>query len=212
MALTSPAPRVLADTLPGTWVRDVVLVLGGAAFVGLAAQVAVPLPFTPVPVTGQTFAVLLVGAALGSLRGLISMTIYLIAGMIGVPWFANGSTAFDDGSTVVNEAALTPTLGYIVGFVVAAALVGFLAERGWTRTPWHTAGVMVLGNLVIYTVGVTWLKVALGATWGQAWDWGMEPFLGGDALKIILAAGLFPAAWLGLKKLGLAPRADEAAK
>jgi biotin transport system substrate-specific component len=199
MALSTPAPRVLADALPGTWVRDVVLVLGGAAFVGLAAQVSIPLPFTPVPVTGQTFAVLMVGAGLGMVRGLISMAIYLLAGTIGVPWFAQGTTA-------VNEGVLTPTMGYIVGFVLAGALVGFLAERGWTRTPLRTAAAMILGNVVIYAVGVTWLKIALDATWGQAWAWGLQPFLWGDAVKIILAAGLFPAAWLGLTKLGLAPR------
>ena len=203
MAISSPAPRVLADALPGSVVRDVVLVLGGAAFVGLAAQVAVPLPFTPVPVTGQTFAVLMVGAALGTFRGLISMSIYLLAGLIGVPWFASGSAAYSEG-------VLTPSFGYIVGFVLAGALVGRLAERGWTRTPLRTTGMMVLGNLVIYTVGVTWLKVALSATWSDAIAWGLTPFLIGDAIKIALAAGLFPAAWLGLKKLGLAPREDAA--
>lgn len=203
MALTSPAPRVLADTIPGSVVRDVVLVLGGAAFVGLAAQVVIPLPFTPVPVTGQTFAVLMVGAALGTFRGLISMAIYLIAGLIGMPWFASGSAAFTDG-------ALTASFGYIAGFVAAAALVGFLAERGWTRTPWHTAAAMVLGNVVIYAIGVTWLKFALAASWSDAVAWGLTPFLGGDVLKIALAAGLFPAAWLGLRKLGLAPRSDDA--
>ena len=202
MAITSPAPRVLADALPGTWARDLVLVLGGAAFVGLAAQLAIPLSFTPVPVTGQTFAVLMVGAALGSLRGMISLAIYLLAGLVGVPWYAEQSSAFTDGK-------LTPTFGYLIGFVVACALVGYLAERGWTRTPWHTAGAMVIGNALIYAVGVTWLKFTLGLTWALAWQLGMQPFLGGDALKIILAAGLFPAAWLGLKALGLAPREGE---
>jgi biotin transport system substrate-specific component len=203
MALTSPAPRVLADVIPGAVARDVVLVLGGAAFVGLAAQVAVPLPFTPVPVTGQTFAVLMVGAALGTFRGIIAMAIYMLAGLIGMPWFASGSAAYSEG-------VLTPSFGYIVGFVLAGALVGFLAERGWTRTPWHTAAAMVLGNVVIYAVGVTWLKVALAASWSDSVAWGLTPFLGGDVLKIALAAGLFPAAWLGLRKLGLAPRSDEA--
>ena len=203
MALSSPAPRVLADALPGTVVRDLALVLGGAAFVGLAAQVSVPLPFTPVPVTGQTFAVLMVGAALGTFRGLISMAIYLVAGMIGVPWFAAGSTAYG------SDGALTASFGYIVGFVLAAALVGYVAERGWTRTPWRTAAAMVLGNVVIYAVGVTWLKIALSATWADAVSWGLTPFLGGDALKIVLAAGLFPAAWMLLKKAGLAPREDD---
>jgi biotin transport system substrate-specific component len=203
MALTTPAPRVLADALPGSVVRDVILVLGGAAFVGLAAQVAIPLPFTPVPVTGQTFAVLLVGAAYGPLRAVLSMAIYLVAGVIGMPWFAEGSTAYTEG-------ALTPSFGYIVGFIAAAALVGWLAERGWTRTPWRTAGAMVLGNVVIYAIGVTWLKFALSATWSDAVAWGLTPFLGGDLLKVALAAGLFPIAWLGLQKAGLAPRREAA--
>lgn len=202
MALTTPAPRVLADAIPGSIVRDTVLVLGGAAFVGLAAQIVVPLPFTPVPVTGQTFAVLLAGAALGTVRGLLSMLVYLVAGMAGVPWFASGSTAYSEG-------ALTPSFGYIVGFVLAGALVGKLAERGWTRTPLRTAGAMVLGNVVIYAVGVTWLKMALGVSWALSFEYGLTPFLGGDVLKIVLAAGLFPAAWLGLRKLGIAPREDD---
>ena len=201
MAIASPAPRVLADALPGTWARDLVLVLGGAAFVGLAAQVSIPLSFTPVPVTGQTFAVLMVGAALGSLRGMISMAIYLLVGLVVVPWYAEQTSAYSSGT-------LTPTFGYLIGFVAAGALVGHLAERGWTRNPWRTAGAMVLGNAVIYSVGVTWLKYALGVTWVTAWQYGMQPFLGGDVLKILLAAGLFPAAWLGLKAVGLAPRED----
>ncbi len=203
MALTTPAPRVLADALPGTVARDVVLVLGGAAFVGLAAQVAIPLPFTSVPVSGQTFAVLMVGAALGTLRGVVSMSIYLLAGLIGMPWFAGGDAAYSGG-------VLTPSFGYIIGFVVAGGLVGYLAERGWTRSPARTAAAMVLGNLVIYGVGVTWLKFALDASWGNAVAWGLTPFLLGDAIKVVLAAGLFPAAWLGLTKLGLAPREDPA--
>ncbi len=202
MALATPAPRVLADALPGSVVRDVVLVMGGAAFVGLAAQVAVPLPFTPVPVTGQTFAVLLVGAALGTVRGLIAMAIYLTAGLIGVPWFAGGSAAHSEG-------VLVPSFGYVVGFVLAGALVGFLAERGWTRTPWRTAGAMILGSVVIYAIGVTWLKVALAASWADAAAWGLTPFLVGDAIKVALAAGLFPAAWLGMQKAGLAPRSGD---
>jgi biotin transport system substrate-specific component len=202
MALSTPAPRVLADAIPGSVARDIVLVLGGAAFVGLAAQVVIPLPFTPVPITGQTFAVLMVGAALGTVRGLLSMAVYLLAGLVGVPWFASGSTAFTEG-------VLVASFGYVVGFVLAGALVGWLAERGWTKTPWHTAGAFILGNVVIYAVGVTWLKFALAASWSDAIGWGLTPFLGGDALKIALAAGLFPAAWLGLRKLGLAPREEK---
>lgn len=199
MAVSTPAPRVLADVLPHSAIRDLVLVLGGAALVGLAAQIAIPLPFTPVPVTGQTFAVLLVGAALGPARAVLSMAVYLVAGVIGMPWFAGGGTAFEKG-------ALVPSFGYIVGFILAAGLVGWLADRGWSRSAWRTAGAMVLGNLVIYAIGVTWLKFALAASWADAVAWGMTPFLIGDLLKVALAAGLFPLAWLGLQKAGLAPR------
>lgn len=197
MAVTAPAPRVLADVFPHSVARDLLLVLGGAAFVGVFAQIAVPLPFTPVPLTGQTFAVLLVGASLGSIRGIVSMLLYGLAGVLGVPWFAGGASGFT-----------MPSFGYIVGFVAAAGLVGWLAERGWTRTAIDTALAMVLGNVVIYAVGVTWLKFSLGATWASAITMGMTPFLIGDGIKILLAAGLFPLLWRQLVKRGLAPRRE----
>ena len=158
MAVAQPA--VLADVWTDraegarSLARQAILVLGGAAFVGLAAQVAIPLPFTPVPLTLQTFAVLLAGAALGSLRGVMAMSLYAVAGIAGVPWFAEGSSGFT-----------MPSFGYILGFIVAAGIVGRIAEHGATLTVWRTAGLMVLGNLVIYAVGVTWLKYAIDATW-----------------------------------------------
>ena len=140
MSLATPAPGVIADVFGRSAVRNAVLVVAGAAFVGLAAQVAIPLPFTPVPLTGQTFAVLLTAAALGMWRGVASMSLYAIAGLAGVPWFAEGSSAFKSG-------ALTVSFGYILGFIAAAALVGWLGpERGATRTAPRTAGLMVLGQ------------------------------------------------------------------
>ncbi len=197
MAVTAPAPRVLADVFPHSLARDALLILGGAVFVGIFAQISVPLPFTPVPLTGQTFAVLLVGASLGSIRGILSMLLYGLAGVVGVPWFAGGASGFT-----------MPSFGYIVGFVAAAGLVGWLAERGWTRTALDTALAMVLGNVVIYAIGVTWLKFSLGATWASAISMGMTPFLVGDGIKILLAAGLFPLLWRQLVKRGLAPRRE----
>jgi biotin transport system substrate-specific component len=182
---------VLADLVPGGLVRDGALVLGGAAFVGIAAQVAIQTPFTPVPFTGQTFAVVLAAGVLGSVRGVLSMVVYLLAGMAGVPWFAGGASG-----------AAAPSFGYIVGFVVAAAVVGALAERGATRTPLRTGAVMVLGNALIYAVGVTWLKLALGVSWSAALTLGMTPFLVGDALKVAIAAGLFPATWRLVRRSG----------
>ena len=196
MAVAQPA--VLADVWTEraegarSLVRQVVLVVGGAAFVGLSAQVAVPLPFTPVPLTLQTFAVLLAGAALGPMRGVLSMSLYAVAGIAGVPWFAEGSSGF-----------AMPSFGYILGFIIAAGIVGRLAESGATRTVWRTAGLMVIGNLVIYAVGVTWLKFAIDSTWVMALELGVVPFLIGDVVKIALAAGLLPLAWTGLRKAGL---------
>ena len=184
MALASPAPRVLADYLPHTKVANIALVLGGSVFVGLSAQVAIPLPFTPIPLTLQTFAVLLVGAALGSWRGMASLLVYAVAGSAGVPWFSAGSSGWGGAS-----------YGYILGFIVAAGVVGRLAERGATLTPLRTAALMVVGNVVIYAVGVTYFKFAIDASWSTALSLGVTPFLLGDALKIALAAGLFPATW-----------------
>lgn len=180
---------VLADLVParvfrGARVRDAALVVGAAGFVGLAAQLSVPVPGSPVPVTGQTFAVLLAGTALGAWRGLAAMALYLAAGAAGMPWFAEGTS----GSGM-------PTFGYIVGFVLAAGLAGALARRGADRGPLRTAGVMLLGNAVIYAVGLSYLAHDLGISLSQAYEIGMEKYLLGDALKIALAMGLLPAAW-----------------
>lgn len=188
-AVNAPAARpVLADLLPGRAAlhgRSAALVLGGAALTGLAAQVSIPVPGSPVPVTGQTFAVLLVGAALGPWRAAASMALYLVAGFAGVPWFAGGATG----------SIHAPTLGYLVGFILAGAVVGRCAELGADRSPWKTALTMVLGNLVVYAVGVTWLALSLHASAGTALSLGLRPFLLGDALKIALASGLLPGAW-----------------
>jgi len=190
MAIATPAPRVLADFASRTAITQIALVLGGAAFVGIAAQIAIPLPFTPVPLTLQTFAVLLVGASLGSLRGVLSMVVYLIVGMVGVPWFSGGTSGFSNAS-----------FGYILGFILAAFIVGRLAERGASTTALRSAGLMVVGNLAIYAVGVTWLKFAIDVNWATALSLGVVPFLIGDAVKIALAAGLLPLSWKGLEKL-----------
>ena len=192
MALAAPAPRVLADVVPRTWWREIAVVSGGALFVGLAAQIAIPLPFTPVPLTLQTFAVLLTAAALGSVRGVLSMLLYAVVGVVGVPWFAEGSSGYS-----------APSFGYIVGFIVAAAVVGRIAESGATRSAWRTAGLMVVGNAIIYAFGVVWLKLAIGVTIPEALSLGLVPFLLGDAIKIAAAAGLLPLAWSGLRKAGL---------
>lgn len=189
MSFASPAarpagPAVLADLVAGTRARDAALVLGGAGLVGLAAQVSVPLPGTPVPLTLQTLAVLLVGASLGWRRALPSLALYAAAGAAGVPWFAGG------GSGVAMA-----SFGYVLGFVVAATVVGRLAEQHGDRTVARTVGTMLLGSLAVYAVGVPVLMAATGMDLGAALDAGVVPFLVGDAIKLALAAGVLPAAW-----------------
>lgn len=186
MATTHVAgrPAVLGDLLPGSLVRDVALVAGSAAFVGLAAQISVPIPGTPVPVSGQTFAVLLAAASLGMGRSVLGMLLYLLAGIAGVPWFAEGTSG-----------AGMPSLGYVIGFVLAGAVVGGLSRRGGDRTPIRTAATMALGTLSIYAIGVPFLMGALHVGLGKAVQLGVTPFLIGDALKVVLAAGLLPVAW-----------------
>jgi biotin transport system substrate-specific component len=177
-------PRVLADLLPGALLRDVLLVIGAAALTGVAAQISIALPFTPVPITLQTFAVLLSGAALGPWRGGAAMLLYLVAGAAGVPWFAEqgSGTGF-------------PSFGYIIGFAFAAPVVGALASRGADRTVSGTIAIMVLGNLIIYAFGVPWLMASLGVPLTVALEFGLWPFVVGDALKIALAAGVLPLTW-----------------
>ena len=181
---TLPARRVLADLVPGGLVRDVSLVVGAAAMTGLAAQIAVPLPFTPVPISLQTFTVLLAGAALGPARGVAAMALYLVAGVAGVPWFSDTTSGW-----------AFPSFGYVLGFVVAAGLVGWLARRGVDRSVIGTIGTMIAGNLVIYALGVPYLAAAIGVELPRALALGATPFLLGDGLKILLTAGLLPAAW-----------------
>jgi len=177
-------PRVLADVIPGGVIRDVALVVAVAAFTGAAAQVAVPLPFTPVPLSLQTFTVLLSAAALGPWRAGAAMGLYLVAGVAGVPWFSEQRTGF-----------AFPSFGYIIGFVLAALIVGTLARRGADRRAGSAVVTMVIGNLAIYAVGVPYLALAIGVSLPEAIALGALPFVIGDGLKIVLAAGLLPAAW-----------------
>jgi biotin transport system substrate-specific component len=180
-AHVAAAPAVLSDLIPGKLVRDVALVVGFAGLTGLAAQVSFPLPGTPVPFTLQTFAVLLGGAALGMPRAFMGMALYLLVGQLGVPWFAP-----TDGNA---------TLGYVVGFVLAASVTGVLASQGGDRTPLRTIATMAFGTLLIYTIGVPWLMLATGMGLAAAVSAGVVPFLIGDGVKVLAAAGLLPVAW-----------------
>ncbi|GGV32768.1 MULTISPECIES: biotin transporter BioY [Streptomyces] len=183
-AVSSRPGQVLADLLPASRAKDAAFVLGGAALTGIAAQIAVPVPGSPVPVTGQTFAALLVGTALGARRGFLSLAVYALVGMAGMPWFAEA------GSGVA-----APSLGYVLGMLLAATVVGALARRGGDRSVLRTAGTMVLGSAIIYAVGVPYLAAATGMSLTQAVAAGLTPFLIGDALKAALAMGALPTAW-----------------
>jgi biotin transport system substrate-specific component len=184
MSLVSASPRTLADVVPGGLVRNVALVVGGTLFVALSALVQIPLPFTPVPLSLQTFAVLLTGAALGSRRGALSMGLYLLAGVAGVPWFAQHHSGWAFAS-----------FGYVVGFVAAAWLAGRLAEAGADRQVLKNTGLLVVGNIVIYAFGVAGLIAYTGMGLTTALAKGVAPFLIGDLIKIAVAAALLPAAW-----------------
>jgi biotin transport system substrate-specific component len=179
------------------WLYDAALVLAGSWLIALSAQVAIPLPFSPVPVTGQTLAVLLVGALLGSRRGSLAVLAYIAQGLAGLPVFAGGALGM--------ARLLGPTGGYLVGFVAAAFLVGLLAERGWDRRVLTTAAAMMLGNLVIYATGALWLAPFVGGL-KQALATGVLPFIPGDLVKIAAAALLLPAGWKLLRWSGGATR------
>jgi biotin transport system substrate-specific component len=182
--LSRPRPSVLADLLPGALARDVALVIGAAGFVGALAQLVVHLPGTPVPVTGQTLGVLLAGTALGWRRAAPAMLLYLLAGWAGLPWFAGHASGWPGA-----------TAGYVVGFVLAASVCGWLAGRGADRTIPRAVGTMVAGEVCIYLVGVPWLALSLHVSLLSAASLGLWRFLPGDALKMAVAAGLLPATW-----------------
>lgn len=167
------------------------LVAAGSAVTAIAAQVRIDLPFTPVPITGQTFAVLLVGATLGSRLGAASIGAYWLQGAAGLPVFAGGAGGWAYASG--------PTGGYLIGFIAAAFVTGWLCERGFDRHPLTTAIAMGAGNVTIYVFGIPWLdhyvpsEVVLSA--------GLYPFIAGDAAKLLLAAGIVPAGWSVLRLL-----------
>ena len=178
-------------TATSALVWDVILVLAGTAFLYAMTQVVISLePFSPVPITGQTLAVLVVGGALGAVRAGASVILYLALGVARVPnAFAEGKTGIE-----ILEAA-SPTGGYLIGFLIAAVLVGFLCQRGWDRSVGSSLGAMLIGEIVIFAIGVAWLANALGVGAAKALELGLYPFVVGDVIKLVLAAGLLPAAW-----------------
>ncbi len=193
---TTLVDRVVARS----WASDIALVLAGTALVAVLAQVAVPL--WPVPVTGQTLAVLLVGASLGAARGAASLALYAVLGLAGLPIFAPQ----DDGSHLTGLAALTaPSFGYIIGFVASAAIVGWAAERSWDRGWYKPIITFIGGSLVVFAFGLPWLAVALGQ-FGLPNDLqsvlmaGFYPFIIGGLIKAAIAAALLPALWAAAER------------
>jgi biotin transport system substrate-specific component len=221
-------PRVAWGGRVGAWARNVALMAGFAAFVALAAQVQVRVPWTTVPITGQTYAVLVAGGALGMRRGIGSMGLYALVGMFLLPVFTPGSETtsgtwdvhfilpWSGNERVVWELA---NGGYIVGFVLAAGLVGYLSERGIDRGPWVQVG-MLAGNALLYVPGLLWLGYLIATDWtapggstplselivgGSDLDktlrGGLYPFIVGDLMKLLGAAATLPAAWWVVGKM-----------
>jgi biotin transport system substrate-specific component len=186
--MTTLAPTIYTRTFPraASWLRDMILITLGALFVAALAQIEIRLPFTPVPITGQTFGVLLVGAALGSKRGAASLVSYLALGTFGLPFFAGGAHGLD--------ILIGATGGYLIGFVMAAYVIGLLAERGLERNLRTSIIPFLVGTIIIYVCGVAWLTVFL-ASFSKALVAGLLPFLVGDAIKLVAASLALPAAW-----------------
>lgn len=183
-SLRKPAPVVLADLIPGSLVRDILLVVGAAGFVGALAQFSIHLSFTPVPITGQTLGVLLACTALGWRRALAAMILYAGAGLAGVPWFAGHASGYVGAS-----------FGYILGYVLAAAVCGLLAQRGAGRSVLSSVPAMLAAEVTLYAAGLTWLALYAHLTPAQTLAEGLTPFIAGDAIKAAIAAALLPAAW-----------------
>ena len=204
LAFTLAPPRSRAAARAAYQVSCAV---GGSVLVAGLAQVSFRLPFTPVPITGQTLGVLLIGAAYGPALGAATLVLYLVWGLIGLPVFApNADGSHDTGVQVLR--ATSATGGYLIGFIAAAGVTGWLSRRGWDRSIRSSIGAMLLGSIVIYAVGVPWLYHALPpaidgnpVTLDTALSFGLYPFIIGDTLKLLVAAGLLPVAWRLLQRL-----------
>jgi biotin transport system substrate-specific component len=226
-------PRLESNQRLVAIARDLALMLGFAAFVAVFAQIQVRLPWTTVPITGQTFAVLVTGASLGVWRGAGSLALYMLAGMFLLPVFTPAvpptSGAWDLHFVLPwrgNERVLweLSSGGFIVGFILAAGLVGFLAERGWDRKQWVHVGLLA-GNVLLYVPGLLWLGYLIATDWvapggsraisevvpgsgtlEKTLNGGLYPFIVGDLMKLLLASMVLPGAWLLVEKLGRGSR------
>lgn len=189
MSYATPAarPRVLADVIPRTRAKDAALVVGAALLTALCAQIVFPLPGSPVPITGQTFAVLLSGAALGANRGALAMGLYLALGLVGLPFFSDGASGV--------EVLFGATGGYLIGFIVSAYVVGRLSEARHDRSVAKALPLFTIGSLIVFVFGVPWLAVVAGVGLGEALVLGFVPFIPGGLVKAAAAAAVLPAAW-----------------
>lgn len=193
MNTTLAAPRtVLADVIPGARVRDALLICAGAALTILGAQVSIHVPPSPVPITGQTLGVVVAGAALGWRRGALSQLLYLCLGLF-LPVYADGASG--------TEVLFGATGGYIVGFIIAAALMGWFAERGFDRNPIYAFAGFCLAQLAIFGLGVPWLRHVTDMSWADAIHNGFTIFIVGGVIKALLGAGLMPAAWRLVRRI-----------
>jgi biotin transport system substrate-specific component len=192
----------VAPSRSGTAARvgfDVACAVVGSLLIAGLAQISFTLPFTPVPITGQTLGVLLVGAAYGPGLGAATLLLYLAYAVIGLPVLApNDDGSHASGIEVLRLTAATG--GYLWGFVLAAGLVGWLSRNGWDRSVRSAIGAMLLGSIAIYVIGVPWLMAALDLPLQQGLEFGLYPFVVGDTLKLLVAAGMVPAAWALLKR------------
>lgn len=179
--------RILPRSRTNRQAAAVALIVGFALLTALCAQIRIPLGFTPVPITGQTFAVLLSGAVLGSRMGAASQLLYVLMGAAGLPFYAGGTGGWKHASGA--------TMGYLLGFIAAAYAVGYLAEQRQDRRFATSIGAFLTGNLVIYALGVPWLMYSLSWDLAEGVARGLAPFIIGDTIKIMLAAGAMPAAW-----------------
>lgn len=187
-ALPLPGRRpVLADVLPGARSRDVALVGGAALLTALLAQVAIPVAGSPVPITGQTLAVVVTAAALGPLRGVAGQALYLLLGMVGLPFYSEATGGV--------EVVFGATGGYLIGFLPAAYLIGLAARHGQDRRFTRALPLFAAGQLVIFAVGVPWLAVVASLSAAQALEAGFYPFLVGGAVKALIAAGVLSGLW-----------------
>jgi biotin transport system substrate-specific component len=187
-----PRPLVLADLVPAVRARNVALVTAGVLFMALLAQVSVPVPGSPVPITGQTLGVVLTAAALGPVRGTLVQIFYILAGAVGLPFYSEASHGV--------EVVMGATGGYLIGFIPAAYLIGLAARRGRDRNFLTALPLFIAGQAIIFAVGVPWLAVTTGMNASQALAAGFYPFILGGIVKAVIAAAVLGGAWFVVRR------------